>query len=282
MKHNSPRTIFLLLFLVMTAITVLAITVGVSIKYYPTEAQDNAPEYELICFDDFLGKELDTLTWSKIKRIHQAPWIKYMSPHQSLYNVKNGRLRLYARKNNKRLAPQDTASYITGGITSEGKVSIKYGKVEVKAKIYGARGAWPAIWMGSEEHRPYPDYAEIDIMEHLNYDDYVYQTTHTNHTDKLKLIKQSDYSVKAPIKAKDYNIYSVEILPTAIIYSLNGKETLRYKNRLSDQPGQYPFGTNMYLMIDMQVGGKWVGEPNEKDYPAYIDIDWVKIYQLKQ
>jgi hypothetical protein len=36
------------------------------------------------------------------------------------------------------------------------------------------------------------------------------------------------------------------------------------------------------LMIDMQVGGDWVKTVDPKTFPAYIDVDWVKMYRLKQ
>ena len=63
---------------------------------------------------------------------------------------------------------------------------------------------------------------------------------------------------------------------------MNGHDTCVYpKDPLSEAEGQWPFGIDMYLMMDMQVGGSWVGHVDPKSFPAYMDIDWVKMYKWK-
>ena len=32
-------------------------------------------------------------------------------------------------------------------------------------------------------------------------------------------------------------------------------------------------------MIDMQLGGKWVGEVDESTLPVSLHVDWVKFYE---
>ena len=34
-----------------------------------------------------------------------------------------------------------------------------------------------------------------------------------------------------------------------------------------------------HIIMSMQVGGDWVGPSDPKDYPAEMEIDWVRIYQ---
>ena len=41
----------------------------------------------------------------------------------------------------------DTAPYITGGVYTKNKRGFHGGRLEVKAKLQGAQGAWPAIWL---------------------------------------------------------------------------------------------------------------------------------------
>ena len=52
-------------------------------------------------------------------------------------------------------------------LTTKGKVSIKYGKVEVVAKLPLGDWLWPAIWMMpvNDTYGPWPESGEIDIME---------------------------------------------------------------------------------------------------------------------
>lgn len=237
--------------------------------------------YRLVWMEDFNGTGLDYSRWSKIKRAYQAPWLKYMSSDSSLYSVEKGRLRLYAREN-MNIDPNDTARILTGGVSTENKVTVKYGKVEVKARVKGAEGAWPAIWLlaNDRRYRTYPIYAEIDFMEHYNQDDFVWQTVHNNYTDILGFKDKPKYQVKTPIDSGKYNVYGVEILPEMIVLSVNGKETMKYPNLHKDKEHQYPYGCEKYLMIDMQVGNKWLKHVDLAHFPCYIDVDWVKVYVL--
>ena len=44
---------------------------------------------------------------------------------------------------------------------------------------------------------------------------------------------------------------------------------------------QYPFGTPFYLLVDMQIGGNWVGEVDPNDYPVEMWIDRVTFYAYR-
>jgi beta-glucanase (GH16 family) len=52
-------------------------------------------------------------------------------------------------------------------LTTKGKKSIKYGRIEVTAKLPAGDWLWPAIWMMPEDdtYGPWPASGEIDIME---------------------------------------------------------------------------------------------------------------------
>lgn len=239
-------------------------------------------KYKLTWQEDFNGNSIDTLCWSKIKRIRpDVAWNKYMSDHSSLYEVKEGRLRLFARKN-KGIAPNDTAKYLTGGISTRHKKTFKYGKIEVRACIKGAKGCWPAIWIKDNDYNSpnYKELAEIDVMEYYNTDDKVTCTIHNSYTLIKKQTKNPPCQMQAPIRKNKYNTYTIEICPDHLIWRVNGKKFFTYPRIPEKGFQQYPFGSECYLMIDMQVGNKWLTEIDDKSLPAYIDIDWVKFYDL--
>ena len=123
---------------------------------------------------------------------------------------------------------------------------------------------------------------EIDIMEHLNYDTFIYQTIHTNYTYNLGQKDDPKNHGVAQIDRGEFNVYGVEILPNKIAFYVNGKETFTYPRVASLQNElQFPFGeAPFYLLIDMQIGGGWVGQPNAEDYPSWMEVDWVKMYEL--
>ena len=237
-------------------------------------------EYELVWQDDFNGNTIDTCSWSFMKRIPYNCG-RYWSDHAKLYRVSGGKLRIFARRNNG-IAPNDTAQYLTGGLTTQNKRYVGYGKIEVRARVKGAQGTWPAIWTlredGKNDTRK-KGYAELDIMEYVNRNKFAYQTIHTYYT-----LQQGSkgHQIKADINYGKWNVYAVEILPDCIIYSVNGHDTCIYtKDPFFEAEGQWPFGIDMYLMMDMQVGGSWVGHVDPKSFPAYMDIDWVRMYKWK-
>lgn len=237
-------------------------------------------KYELEWVEDFESSSMDARNWGFMPR-RQSDAGRYFSESPKLYDIKKGRLRLYARRN-KGIAANDTAPVLTCGFETFRKRTITYGKVEVRARMKCACGAWPAIWLRGQEDRysTYPDYAEIDIMEHLNYDKSVYQTVHSNYTDKLQLRHSPKAAVEVNVDPTKYNVYAVEIRPDMLVFSVNGNVTLEYPKIETGEYGQYPFGCAKHLMVDMQYGGKWVGLSDPSTLPAYIDIDWVKFYKL--
>jgi hypothetical protein len=47
---------------------------------------------------------------------------------------------------------------------------------------------------------------------------------------------------------------------------------------VGDDPARFPWTTPFYLMIDMQLGGEWVGAIDESTLPTAMHVDWVKFY----
>ena len=242
-----------------------------------TTTQEN-PKYKLYWKENFRGNQIDEDAWSKIPR-GGSDWNRHMSDHESLYDVKRGKLILYGRVNHD-IAPSDTARYITGGIYTKGKKAICYGKVEVKARLQGAKGCWPAIWMLPETGK-WPKAGEIDLMERLNHDTIAYQTVHSYYTYVLKHDQNPPHGGIGAIHPDGYNVYAVEILPDRLIFSINGKHTFTYPKIETDKEGQYPFGTPFYLLVDMQIEGSWVGKADPTQYPTQMEVDWVKMYELE-
>lgn len=265
------------------AVLGFAILVLALLSFGSTEVPaENSPKYQLRWEEDFDGPQLDMTKWNKISRMFPE-WRKYMTDNEQLYDLRKGRMRLYA-KENKGIAPEDTARYLTGGISTQHKVTVGYGKVEVRARIHGVEGCWPAIWMKDDDvNTPsYREQAEIDIMEHYNKDDFVWCTIHNSYTLVQKKTENPPCKKKVSIRKEKYNVYTMEILPDKLVMSLNGKKQFEYPRIAKEGFCQYPFGSQCYLMLDMQVGNKWLKKIGVEDFPAYMDIDWVRVYDLEE
>ncbi len=250
-----------------------------STKNNITKTSSNQKEWKLLWEDSF-EKEgfLDPAKWNVIKR-NKADWGNYMSDHKDCIWIKDGKLILRGIVNDDRSV--DTVPYLTGGVNTKGKFAYQYGKVEIKAKLENAKGAWPAMWMLADEPKygKYPRNGEIDLMEHLNFEDKIYQTVHSYYTLELKEKKNPLYYKTTKVNTENYNIYGMEWFPDKLVFTLNGEESFVYPRLENVDPTQWPFDQPFYIMIDMQLGGSWVGEVEPKDLPVQMIIDWVKVYK---
>ncbi|MEO6893585.1 MAG: glycoside hydrolase family 16 protein [Ginsengibacter sp.] len=222
-------------------------------------------------------KSFDDTKWSKIPR-GKSDWDRNMSDFDSCYSMRDGKLILRGIKNTH--LPDDTAKFLTGGIYSKGKVGFGNGRLEIRAKLNGARGAWPAFWM-LPANAAWPGGGEIDIMERLNSDSIAYQTVHSNYTYNLK-IRNPKPGATGKIDPSKFNTYAVEKYPDSLVFFINDQKTFNYPRIQTDKKGQFPFSEHKYyLLLDMQLGGSWVGAVDTKDLPVEMEIDWVRFYEFK-
>ena len=240
----------------------------------------NQPQWQLVWEENFNGVELDTTVWSMIPR-GKPDWQNTMSMDERCYELRDGQLILRGIINED--LQKDSSPYLTGGVWTKNKKSFVRGRVEIRDKLEGAQGAWPAIWMLPYESEKYawPEGGEVDIMERLNYDTFVYQTVHSHYTYHLKEDKNPPNGTTASIHPNDFNVYGVDFWPDSLVFHVNGVKTYTYPRIETDKVGQFPFDIAQYLLIDMQLGGTWVGEVDPTGLPVEMSVDWIKHYQWK-
>lgn len=258
---NAMHRLLLSIFMILSSLSVLA----------------SGPKYRLVWMDHFNRPTIDTCSWSKLGR-GTSDWNRHMSDGDSLYAVHDGNLILRGVLNAD--TRQDTARFVTGGICTQHKRTIGFGKVEVRARLGRAQGAWPAIWMLPDGEVRWPKGGEIDIMEHLNHDSIVYQTVHSHYTLELDKTNTPPHGSTHAIDRDGFNTYAVEVLPDSLIFSVNGDRYFSYPRIQTDKEGQYPFGQPYYLLVDMQLEGSWVGKAAPEQLPVEMEVDWVKFYEM--
>lgn len=264
------------LFIVLSLIILFLPATSMARKNKKT--QSVSKEWKLVWEEDFKGNSLDTKSWNRCKA-GNADWTRHMSPLDSLCRVEKGVLQLWGIPTPEGL--DDSRPYITGGVNSKGLRSVKNGRVEVRARFGCATGFWPAIWLMPDNNIGWPNGGEIDIMEHLNYDDIAYQTIHSSHTLK-KNKPESQQSETGAIDKDDFNIYAVEVDEEEITFYINGQKTFSYAKMNPTPEGQYPFADHpFYIILSAQLGGSWVGKVKVEDLPVKMEIDYVKFYEKK-
>ncbi len=232
--------------------------------------------WQLVWEDDFdQDGTFDAAVWSKIPR-GGSDWNNFMSDDDTLFAVRDGQLILRGVQNLTH--PEDTAAFLTGGLYTKDKKTFMDGRLEIKAKLNGAKGAWPAFWMLPQEGQ-WPMGGEIDIMERLNHDSIAYQTVHSHYTYDLGFKDTPPHGSTGPIHPEDYNIYAVELYADSLCFFINDVHTFTYPRIETEQEGQFPFHQPFYLLVDMQLGGSWVGTVDPAEVPVEMYIDWVRFYQ---
>ncbi len=238
--------------------------------------QTKPKEWQLVWEENFEQQgSFDRSVWSKIPR-GTADWNRHMSDFDSCYAMRDGHLVLRGLVNHS--LPQDTSPVLTGGVYSKGKRLFSNGRIEIKARLHGARGAWPAFWLLPERGK-WPKGGEIDIMERLNNDSIAYQTVHSYYTHVLGFKDNPKQGGIGRIDPNDYNVYAVELYPDSLSFYINREHTFTYPRIETDEKGQFPFNQSYYLLLDMQLGGSWVGKVYPEDLPVEMEIDWVRFYQ---
>ncbi len=200
----------------------------------------------------------------------------YTGKKLSNARVEKGRLIIDARKE-----ILDGKNYSSARLVTKGKGDWKYGRIEVRAKLPGGRGTWPAIWMlASTTPLQWPDDGEIDIMEHVGFDQgKIHASVHCkkyNHvigTQKTDTIMVQDCS-------RVFHIYAMEWDVEKIIIFVDKKKYFTFKNEHSGYDA-WPFSQPFHLLLNIAVGGNWGGKKgvDSNIWPQRMEVDYVKVYQ---
>ncbi len=247
-------------------------------------SQVTAEKFKLV-FEENFEKDgnPNSKHWEYCPRI-SPDWGKYLvSNNPQTVRVENGKLLLSAIKNPN--TATDNVPYLTGGIQTRNKVGIKYGKVEVRAKVPEGKGSFPAIWMmpTNSTYGGWPKSGEIDIMEHLNTDNVIYQTIHSYYATGAPY-GQGNNNPKSSnttgYNKNDFNIYGLEWYPDKLEFLVNGVVTSSYPRLNPSVSNQWPFDHEFYLILNTACNGSWGGAVNDSHLPFIMEIDWVKMYEL--
>jgi len=189
--------------------------------------------------------------------------------------VKKGKLIIEARKEKK-----DSLNYTSARLVTRGKAAWQYGKIEVRAKIPKGRGSWPAIWTLADNMKRWPDDGEIDIMEHVGFNQgYVHGTIHCKKYYHVIGTQKSD-TIFVPDCSTAFHVYSLEWDKEIIKVAVDGNVFFSFQNEHKGYE-YWPFDNKMYLILNIAVGGNWGGQKgvDDKAFPMRMEIDYVRVYQ---
>jgi len=192
--------------------------------------------------------------------------------------VEDGTLIIEARKESVQ-----GSAYTSARLNS--RESWTYGRVEVRAKVPSGRGTWPAVWMLADNDtygdQYWPDNGEIDIMEHVGYDEGVIHGT--IHTKAFNHIEGTDKgsSRTIPTATSEFHTYALEWTPGEIRVAVDGQTYFTFQNREQYGWQEWPFDQPFHLLLNVAVGGTWGGAEGIDDsaFPERMVLDYVRVYK---
>ena len=166
------------------------------------------------------------------------------------FDVTKDGLKITARP----LSPEQRVSYKAGKFRFFGsgilitKFSFKYAKIKVVAKLPSADGSWPAIWMLAKNDIWPP---EMDILEGMPWGKHKNEI-HSGFigTNDEKSSSFGDwYKINADI-SKSFHTYELDWSESNIQMKFDN-------NIIWSRPTPLSMHQEMYLIINLAVGGKW-------------------------
>lgn len=160
--------------------------------------------------------------------------------------------------------------YLSGAMTTYNKFNMKYGYVEMRAKLPTGRGLWSAFWL--LHHHDHLNRPEIDVVEYIGHQpDLIYQTYHW--VDGWAARRTPSFEAYGPDYSQDFHTYGVRWEPGVITWYVDGVE----RNRVVDDNVS---NEEMYLLVNLAIGGWWPGDPDGSTrFPATMAVDYIRAYQ---
>lgn len=267
-------------------------------------------EFELVFADEFNGSSLDSnkwntaYLWGPYQQINneQQVYPDVHGMHQNYpvnpFSVDNGILTINAEpiaesdlpvlpdendsvwndypsyRYNSDYGSSWVPSYSSGVITSYDAFKFVTGYVEINARLPAGNGAWPALWLLNGYYvgnLPEIDIVELDgALPDAAHQTYHYSDTNGNVISSPVVI---DGGLGPEGYSADFHTYGLHWSPGRIDWYIDGVKTRTLESdNVSDQL--------MYIIANFAVGGNFVGDVDPTDYPATMDIDYIRVYRL--
>ena len=259
-----------------------------------------AQEWKLVWSDEFSTEgRPDSTVWNYEQgfvRNHEAQWYQRDNAWQQ-----DGLLVIEARREqrpNPTYAPgsrrwgqqRPTIDYTSACLTTAGKRTFLYGRLEVSARIPTGGGAWPAIWtLGSGQ--PWPSCGEVDVMEYYPIkgvphilanvawgNDRPYDAVWNSSRVPFRRFTDRD-----PHWAQCFHVWRMDWDETSIRLYLDGEllNEVPLSQTTNGSVGHHtnPFHRPQYILLNLALGGDNGGPIDEAALPMRYEIDYVRIYE---
>lgn len=201
--------------------------------------------------------------------------LQYYTDRSENAVVQNGVLLITARKESFEGSQYTSARLVTKDLFEQ-----EYGRFEARIRLPYGQGIWPAFWMlGADiDENPWPAAGEIDIMEYRGQNPTVLVgTVHGPGYSGGESISK-EYTLPNDRFDTGFHIFGIEWGPEYINFYVD--DVLYNQITPEDVTGQWVFNKPFYILMNMAVGGTFVGAPNdETQFPQTMLVDYVRVYK---
>ena len=260
----------------------------------------------LVWSDEFNGTNIDVTKWGfdlgNSSTISGSGWGNneketYSSAAKNAF-VSNGVLHIVALNDVGGGAP-----YSSARMQTLGKFSLTFGRVEVRAKLpTGSPYWWPAIWMLATNYsgttgvtNSWPECGEIDMVESKGSTPNInLATLHKDQAGDQGHDHSSGVSYTFPSGDGNTNFHTYVMQWGSGFFNFTiDSNTVHYTpnngtiNSWSSSIGPFPtpFNHPFYFIMNLAVGGNFVGNPtvstinSNTTFPGDMQIDYIRVYQ---
>ncbi|MEO8795761.1 MAG: glycoside hydrolase family 16 protein [Daejeonella sp.] len=204
--------------------------------------------------------------------------LQYYTNDAKNASVSNGILTISALKESL-----NGREYTSARLVTKDKGDFLYGRIEVKAKLPKGKGTWPAIWMLPTDwaYGGWPKSGEIDIMEHVGYDqNNIHVTVHTEaYNHSIGTQKSSQKMVAGA--SEEFHKYRIDWTPGYIRGFIDDEQVYQFINEGKGY-ASWPFDKRFHLLLNVAFGGDWGGAQGVDPavLPQTMQVDYVRVYKL--
>lgn len=244
------------------------------------ETQTVAEFTQLVMADEFSADGApDSTKWNYEIGTGDNGWgnneLQYYTDRSENITVQNGILIITAKEEDF-----NGSSYTSARITTNGLFEQKYGRFEARMRLPSGQGIWPAFWLlgANCDQVVWPQCGEIDIMEFRGQEPTtIHGTVHGPGYSAAGGITKS-YTLENDRFDTGFHVFGIEWGPDYINYYVD--DVLYNQITPADVTGEWVFNQPFYIIINLAVGGSFVGSPNsETTYPQNLLVDYVRVYK---
>jgi beta-glucanase (GH16 family) len=178
--------------------------------------------------------------------------------------------------------------WVSGKMTTYGKVAFTYGYIEARIKVPAGNGTWPAFWMlGTNiSSTPWPACGELDIMEEVGRFPYTdYGTAHFADAAGAHASLGGTKHMNDVLSA-GYHRYGMLWKPDSVTFLIDD-QIVYIANRADTSLAHWPFGPDdqgtdpsFYLILNLAMGGNFGGDIDAGLNSATMNVDYVRYYSV--